>query len=55
MAEFEPMTVTEMTICISVTLDNDNKYTYLDDVTFDNEFCGVRVSELYIMGNPVNE
>ena len=41
MAEFEPMTVTEMTICISVTLDN--------------EFCGVRVSELYIMGNPVNE
>ena len=24
-------------------------------VTFDNEFCGVRVSELYIMGNPVNE
>ena len=55
MAEFEPMTVTEMTICISVTLDNDNKYTYLDDVTFDNEFCGVRISELYIMGNPVNE
>lgn len=55
MAEFEPMTVTEMTICISVTLDNDNKYTYLDDVTFNNEFCGVRVSELYIMGNPVNE
>lgn len=55
MAEFEPMTVTEMTICISVTLDNDNKYTYLDDVTFDNEFCGVRISELYIMGNLVNE
>lgn len=55
MAEFEPMTVTEMTICISVTLDNDNKYTYLDDVTFNNEFCGVRVSELYIMGNLVNE
>lgn len=54
MAQFDKITVTEMTICITATLDNDNKYTYFNEETFSNEFMGIRIAELYIMGKQVN-
>ena len=50
MAEFDTITVTEMTICITATADNDNKYTYRNYETFEDGFCEIHVAELYIMG-----
>lgn len=54
MAQFDKITVTEMTITIKAQLDNDNKYSYFNDLTFEEDDCGIRIAELYIMGKQVN-
>lgn len=52
MAEFNEITVTEMTITIKA--GTENKYTFFNEDTYENDNFGIRIAELYIMGNRVN-
>ncbi len=51
MAQFEPITITEMTICISG--DEADKYIFTDSTNVKEEYRAVRVAEIYVFGNEV--
>lgn len=52
MAQFDEITVTEMTITIKA--GTENKYSYFNEDTYENDDFGIRIAELYVMGSQVN-
>lgn len=55
LAEFDEITITEMTVTIKANAENDNKYTTTNITTYEDDYYSVRVAELYVMGNVVEE
>lgn len=51
LAEFDEITITEMTITIKANEENPNKYTTTNMTTYDNDYYSIRLAELYVMGN----